>query len=415
MRPRELVEAGRTKAERVVNRANEQRSLLLSGALLLYLAVYLLSALSGIGFQSQFALANYDSAPSQPTSGLPQNESVVTLQDVPVNITVNDPDTQELNVTFWNADTDRSFGTDTFVPSGTRAETVWNNRPSGRYRWVAHSCESNGGNATDPYQCSSNSSLYVFLVNRRPFEPTDPSPPDGDTEASSDVDLGAQYDDRDDDLGTIEFYNASSDNLIGSCSVSDGNRCSITWSGLDDGDHSWYAVAVDNNNTRNQSDTFTFTVDTTFAPIEDDTRIQAPTETINLRLGQERVVPIRLVNQESVPDTYEITVATSPQNVVDADLIGGGQRNETVRVEMEPESTRFIRVAYKATSCVADSCSATVTFKGRSLQTDTRFIANSDVVVTRSPNVHGAPGITLLQVIVLALLGTVVVGISRRM
>ncbi len=101
-----------------------------------------------------------------------------------------------------------------------------------------------------------------FTVNQPPAAPTNPDPSDGATLNTASPDLAADYSDPDGDSGQLYYYDASDDSLINSCSVTDGNRCSVTWSGLSDGQHAWYAIAEDTHDDTAQSSTWTFTVDT---------------------------------------------------------------------------------------------------------------------------------------------------------
>ncbi|MFB6077213.1 MAG: hypothetical protein ABEK12_03725, partial [Candidatus Nanohaloarchaea archaeon] len=109
---------------------------------------------------------------------------------------------------------------------------------------------------------NTNSASGSFTVNDPPSAPSNPDPSDGGIVATSSVSLSALYDDPNGDSGTLTYYFGNNDTTIGSCSVSDGNRCSVTLGDLSDGQHSWYAVADDGGKSTTGS-TWTFTSDTT--------------------------------------------------------------------------------------------------------------------------------------------------------
>ncbi len=109
---------------------------------------------------------------------------------------------------------------------------------------------------------NTNSDTGSFTVNNPPNAPSNPSPSDGAVVSSGSQSLSADYSDPDGDSGTLIYRYASNDSNIGSCSVSDGGSCSVTWSGMSDGQHSWYAVAQDTHGDSTTGSTWSFTVDT---------------------------------------------------------------------------------------------------------------------------------------------------------
>lgn len=76
------------------------------------------------------------------------------------------------------------------------------------------------------------------------YEPYDPSPQDDAVINDNSPIISAHYWDEDADPGTLRFYD-NSDNLIGSCGVSNGSSCGVEWSGASAHDNDWYAVAED--------------------------------------------------------------------------------------------------------------------------------------------------------------------------
>lgn len=74
------------------------------------------------------------------------------------------------------------------------------------------------------------------------------------------VSLSAEYSDSDGHSGVLRFYEGVTDNVIGSCSVNDGERCGVNWD-APHGDNWWYAVADDDgDNAATRSDSWLFTI-----------------------------------------------------------------------------------------------------------------------------------------------------------
>ena len=101
----------------------------------------------------------------------------------------------------------------------------------------------------------------TYQTNEPPNKPTDPSPENGVTISDNSPTLSVLVTDPDGDELDVWFYDASDDSLIGTDHVPSGSRAETQWAGLEDGTHSWYAVASDGaENTT--GDVWVFTVDT---------------------------------------------------------------------------------------------------------------------------------------------------------
>lgn len=96
-----------------------------------------------------------------------------------------------------------------------------------------------------------------------PDKPSNPQPADNsfiEGAGPQTVTLSARYTDSDGHSGTLTFFDGDTDNSIGSCSVNDGERCSVSWS-ASHGDNWWYAVADDDGDgASTRSDDWVFTI-----------------------------------------------------------------------------------------------------------------------------------------------------------
>ena len=108
----------------------------------------------------------------------------------------------------------------------------------------------------------SFSTIPSLTANHPPNKPTNPSPPDGATNISSNPMLSVTVSDPDEDPMDISFYNANG-TLIGTDKdVPSGDIASIVWHNLEHSTtYSWYAVADDVEYTA-KSSTWSFTTKT---------------------------------------------------------------------------------------------------------------------------------------------------------
>jgi len=96
-----------------------------------------------------------------------------------------------------------------------------------------------------------------------PDKPSDPQPSNEtfiEDSGPQTVSLSAEYSDSDGHSGTLSFFELDTNNKIGSCSVDNGERCSVSWD-APHGDDWWYAVADDDgDNAVTRSDDWLFTI-----------------------------------------------------------------------------------------------------------------------------------------------------------
>jgi parallel beta-helix repeat protein len=93
-----------------------------------------------------------------------------------------------------------------------------------------------------------------------PSQPSDPDPQNDEINVPVNPLLSVFVYDADQDMMTISFYDASTQQVIGvDVDVTSSTRASVTWNGLENNtEYSWYAVADDGIST-NQSETWVFT------------------------------------------------------------------------------------------------------------------------------------------------------------
>ncbi|MFQ3308394.1 MAG: hypothetical protein ACI977_000629 [Candidatus Nanohaloarchaea archaeon] len=144
------------------------------------------------------------------------------------------------------------------VPNGNTYSWEWTNRNIGQtYDWYVQACD-------DDNECST-SPLWSFDVEQGPLDPYNPEPSDGVVVNSNTVDLNAQYRHQGGSGydGTLRFYDASNDNEMYSCSVSNQDKCDSPYSwDVDSGEtYNWYAVA-ESNGASETGPTWSFTANT---------------------------------------------------------------------------------------------------------------------------------------------------------
>lgn len=145
-------------------------------------------------------------------------------------------------------------------------------------------------------------------------------------------------------------------------------------------------------------------------------RMNTTADHVEPRLGESVVSTLVLHNPLEQSDIYRIQGRTVMDNGVIAVGIRGDERTaDRVQVEVGAGSSRTVQVRYTGAACSSSICTGTVTFVGRSLETDRRFTASTDVTIRRDTEVYGSPGITLVQLLAVALIGTAVSLIDRRL
>jgi parallel beta-helix repeat protein len=144
---------------------------------------------------------------------------------------------------------------------------TWDNGyPSGGNYWDDYTGHDNNhdGIGDTPYSVAggSNKDHYPFMdpVSSPPAKPSVPDPQDGATAVPVSLTLSVYVFDPDDDAMQVSFYNADTQQLIGTATnVPSASRAQVSWNGLSPNTlYHWYTNASDGNHS-NQSDTWRFT------------------------------------------------------------------------------------------------------------------------------------------------------------
>ena len=170
----------------------------------------------------------------------PEDGDLVSPGTTTLSVDVSDADGDSMDVDFYDASDGSLIGSDSASDGGT-ASTQWDVDKGETYNWyvVVDDGKTTVDNSGNPWTFETNS--YPSVSN--------PEPNDGEMIEDYTPRISAEYNDPENDPGTLTYYD-SNDNEIGSCSVSSGNRCSVEWSSADHLSNSWYAEASDGGGAR---------------------------------------------------------------------------------------------------------------------------------------------------------------------
>ncbi len=200
--------------------------------------------------------------PVEPTGPVPSNGSEGVSLSPLLEVTVADPDGNNMTVEFYDASDDTIIDTNYDISNGTTSIT-WDGLTEGStYRWYVK--------ADDGYN-TTKSAVWHFTTNTAPEEPMDPTPEDDALGVGLSPGLSVNVKDMDGESMDVTFYNATSDAEIGSQQdVANGSTVSVIWSDLSIGtEYSWY-VEVTDGMMNTTSATWTFTTIENKAPEASD-------------------------------------------------------------------------------------------------------------------------------------------------
>jgi parallel beta-helix repeat protein len=185
---------------------------------------------------------------SQPS---PTDTAVDFPVSVDLEVTVDDVDGDDMNVTFyWEGDGTPIASLDG-VGSGPAATGTLLLEYETTYRWYV-----TVGDGTT--QTVSPVWSFTTAVNQPP-NATAPEPADGTTNAPLNPTLAVTAHDPEGATVTVLFYDGADDELIGTVSVPDGETAAVSWSGLQyDTTYTWY-VTISDGATETTSATWQFT------------------------------------------------------------------------------------------------------------------------------------------------------------
>ncbi len=199
---------------------------------------------------------NKNAPPKRPVDPLPVDGASDLGTNTALSVEVYDSDDSVLEISFYDAKTDKLIDSVSEVESGGTVQIDWKGLEKNRtYRWYAVATD--GKNET-------RSEIWKFSTvdkdqNAPPKRPVDPLPVDGAGKLGTEVTLSAEVYDSEGDTLDVSFYNAEDEELVGEdTNVESGGVASVKWTDLEKGrTYSWYAVVTDGHN-RTRSDTWTF-------------------------------------------------------------------------------------------------------------------------------------------------------------
>ncbi|MFB6294267.1 MAG: hypothetical protein ABEI97_00760, partial [Candidatus Nanohaloarchaea archaeon] len=114
-------------------------------------------------------------------------------------------------------------------------------------------------------------------------------------------------------------------------------------------------------------------------------RMNTTVDSVEVNLGQEMASSLVLYNPLDRPDIYDIGVgAVMNEGSAAVRIVGDDRTGDRVTVELGPGEQRSVEVYYSGAACPSEACTGTVTFVGRSLETDERFTADVQLTVRRN-------------------------------
>ena len=178
--------------------------------------------------------------PLNPTNPSPQNNAKNVTINPTLNIYVEDPENDILNVDFYDANNYNLIGS-VSTSSNSEASISWNNLEYGEtYTWYVYVSDAEN---------TIRSNNYVFTTkyqNNAPMEPANPYPENNAPNTKINIYLKIDVYDPDGDEILVYFYNNNDNSLIGTDTVISNGTASIIWSDLSyETTYSWYAVVTD--------------------------------------------------------------------------------------------------------------------------------------------------------------------------
>ena len=182
-------------------------------------------------------------SPTAPHNPNPSDTEIGVNTSPTLSVEVFDPESETINVSFYNASDDSLIGTVLGVSSGTAALVPWPGlSPGTTYTWYA--IADNGMEMTQ-------STTWSFTTNNIPNAPKNPTPTNSAINIGISPILSVDVFDADGDMVDVRFYDASDDSLIGiDMAVSSDSTATVSWPDLSKGTtYYWYAVADDGMDT----------------------------------------------------------------------------------------------------------------------------------------------------------------------
>ena len=203
------------------------------------------------GFENEQVPINADAicrslvnnAPNAPSNPAPSDLEADVNINIALEVVVTDPDSDQMNVTFYNASDDSVIGIHNNVASGNTALTSWAGLSYlTSYSWYVQVTD-------DVFTTTSPTWSFTTKVqppNNPPDIPINPLPSDGAIDIQKNPTLEVDVNDLDGDEITVSFYEQGG-SLIGADTVIGSGKVSVPWNEADQEGttYNWYVVAND--------------------------------------------------------------------------------------------------------------------------------------------------------------------------
>lgn len=186
--------------------------------------------------------------PFAPNDPVPGHTDTVHTDDskITLKVTVNHPERQGLDVMFYNED-GNNIGNDRVMP-GETATTTRIYSDNGAHKWYAVAKDDGGDRArSDTFMFTLRDGKISSSARYLPGSPTNVSPIHGETVKTNKgyVNLSVHVNHIRSYPMKVRFFNNKTGNKIGETGwVESGERASIKWRNISNGNHTWYAEAM---------------------------------------------------------------------------------------------------------------------------------------------------------------------------
>jgi len=189
----------------------------------------------------------------------PENGATEVDIDAELEVTVDDAEDDRLTVIFYNASDDSVIEEITNINPQKTVDTIWENLEyNTTYEWYVSVSDDNHTNTSDVWSFTTMDEP----TNQAPDEPENPNPNDDAQGIIVNPTLSVHVEDPDGDELDVTFYDAFTNQVIGSDQCTSDCTASTTWNGLThDTTYSWY-VKVSDDEFEVESDTWSFTTET---------------------------------------------------------------------------------------------------------------------------------------------------------
>lgn len=196
-----------------------------------------------------------NSPPNAPTLNFPADNASLHYNYtgiVTLDITITDPNADDMNVTFYNATGGVICNNNTNIASGTQVTCGWSGRSNtSNNEWHANVTDGNSTTTGEGWNFTIQENRNPSITQNRPI--------DGHIfqAGTSQVTLNVTYTDSDGDHGNVTFVNnATGTTLCENLSTANNTQVTCRWTGLaNNTEYCWYGHAIDTGTNASTADT----------------------------------------------------------------------------------------------------------------------------------------------------------------